>query len=415
MHRFAVLLCFLLLSGCVVLEPRAKNPFPGMTRVAVLPFFNQSTVPGEINDLERGMALAYMMELQKIEGFDVVPIGVVDTTVIEFNEQKLGITTPEERSKFRLDPRAALLQFQFNGPKDVLKLAEMLDVDAVVVGTLTYYDPWYPPKIGLKTNWYSRRQWFVSSDNAPCRPCEGDGDYDEDCCDYELPLIRTQQGKSIIRGQNAAPVIGDLPRNAQQRRSTTGPVQLLHPMALIPVGDDPARYGPHVRDTPQVLQMTNQSSVSLETEISPPHMPPSIREIGERPNPLPPSLLKVLPQALPRLETAANSSKIEPLPEPLRPVPEEPQPLQSIEREHDPTKPVMSYTKMFDGKNPEIVRLLRDYVEVRGDLRSGGWEGFMQRTDDYISFCCHTMIIDMLSLHGGALKTKVWLKPRKTP
>ncbi len=91
------------------------------------------------------------------------------------------------------------------------------------------------------------------------------------------------------------------------------------------------------------------------------------------------------------------------------------QPGTVIEIERDHTKPVMSYTQIFDGKDERVVQRIRDYVEIKGDKRSGGWEGYMQRTDDYIQFCCHMMIVDMLSLHGGALPTKVWLKIRKYP
>jgi len=92
-----------------------------------------------------------------------------------------------------------------------------------------------------------------------------------------------------------------------------------------------------------------------------------------------------------------------------------PTPGMFVEVEQDHTKPVMSYTRMFDGKDEAVVALLRDYVEITGDKRSGGWEGYMQRTDDYITFCCHIMIIDTLTVHGGGLATKVWLKIRKDP
>ncbi len=41
----------------------------------------------------------------------------------------------------------------------------------------------------------------------------------------------------------------------------------------------------------------------------------------------------------------------------------------------DPSQALMSYTRLFDGADPQLVVVLRDYVELRGDLRSGGWEG----------------------------------------
>ena len=47
------------------------------------------------------------------------------------------------------------------------------------------------------------------------------------------------------------------------------------------------------------------------------------------------------------------------------------------------------------------VATLRDYVELSGDQRSGGWEGYLHRSDDFLRFCAHRMIVEMLQLHGG--------------
>ena len=74
--------------------------------------------------------------------------------------------------------------------------------------------------------------------------------------------------------------------------------------------------------------------------------------------------------------------------------------------EFDPTRPLMSYTRMFDGADQELVNKLKDYLDLRGDRRSGGWEGCLQRSEDYIRFTSHLMIVEMLSLHGGAVTTE---------
>src|SRR3982750_3741537 len=65
-------------SGCALWpdrigEPQFHNPFPQLHRIAVLPFFNQSTEPTV--DGEQ-VAIAYYNELQAIQGFEVMPIGV---------------------------------------------------------------------------------------------------------------------------------------------------------------------------------------------------------------------------------------------------------------------------------------------------------------------------------------------------
>lgn len=114
-----------------------RNPVVGLETVAVAPFFNLSqerTVDG------REFALDYYAELQKVPGFEVLPVGVTERAMVEN-----GIT--------------------LTGPNDAVRLAQILDVDAVVVGAVTDYDP-YNPRIGLKVAWYSPRQWlFVPTED----------------------------------------------------------------------------------------------------------------------------------------------------------------------------------------------------------------------------------------------------------
>jgi hypothetical protein len=290
----------------------------------------------------------------------------------------------------------------------------------------------------------------------PCGPCdESLEDENGECpCDVDWPKLRTKDNHSIIRGQNAVslfeheaePLFGY--ESTQPRITSHGstaanrsmsaeppaepgaegppptyvrsfqpavaashmaepspsPVQLLHPETPIPLGDDPAVWGGIIRETPQVIHLANQTPLLA----------------------VPESDTVVLAQeesfTAPQIESSRSSITVEESETEmfrLEPVPLDPSLLVApgtiIEIERDHTKPVMSYTNIFDGKNENVVQLLRDYVEIQGDKRSGGWEGYMQRTDDYIKFCCHMMIVDMLSLHGGALRTKVWLKIRKNP
>src|SRR6184192_1976292 len=101
----AALLCALS-SGCMaipdrILEPQFHNPFPQIYRVAVLPFYNQSsepTVDGE------AVAMAYYNELQEIPGFEVMPVGVA--------KQLLAASG--------IEPRAS---------EDFQRLARMMNVD----------------------------------------------------------------------------------------------------------------------------------------------------------------------------------------------------------------------------------------------------------------------------------------------
>jgi hypothetical protein len=88
-----------------------------------------------------------------------------------------------------------------------------------------------------------------------------------------------------------------------------------------------------------------------------------------------------------------------------------PQPIQPWQS--NPRLPLMSYTRIFDGADGDLVAALRDYVELNGDLRSGGWEGYLHRSDDFIRFTSYRMILEMLSLHGGEGKHRMILKFRK--
>ena len=73
----------------------------------------------------------------------------------------------------------------------------------------------------------------------------------------------------------------------------------------------------------------------------------------------------------------------------------------------------MSYTRIFDGSDPKLTARLRDYVELNGDLRSGGWQAYLQRSEDFIRFTSHVMIVEMLQMHGGEAKKRVVWKVRK--
>ena len=53
----------------------------------------------------------------------------------------------------------------------------------------------------------------------------------------------------------------------------------------------------------------------------------------------------------------------------------------------------MSYSQIVDATDADLMATLRDYVELSGDLRGGWWEAFLQRSDDFIRFAAHQMIV----------------------
>ena len=113
-------------------QPVVHNPFPQLSRVAVAPFFNQSDEPTVDG---RKFALAYFAELQAVPGFEVVPLGVVEEAIIEH-------------------------QVDLSRAGEARRLAKILGVDAVVIGSVTDYTPYYPPRCGLRVEWYAANPGF---------------------------------------------------------------------------------------------------------------------------------------------------------------------------------------------------------------------------------------------------------------
>jgi hypothetical protein len=118
----------------MIIQVGVTNPIPGLSTVAIAPFFNLSD---ERAVAGHRFASAYFAELQKTPGFQVVPLGVTERAIADHN-------------------------LQMNDPEDVLELARILDVDAVVVGAVTDYSPYYPPRLGLQVSWYSPEVWEFS-------------------------------------------------------------------------------------------------------------------------------------------------------------------------------------------------------------------------------------------------------------
>jgi hypothetical protein len=74
--------------------------------------------------------------------------------------------------------------------------------------------------------------------------------------------------------------------------------------------------------------------------------------------------------------------------------------------------PVLKHTRVYNGTDPDFTQALQSYAYFREDARFGGWEAYLQRSDDFIRFCCHMHISEMLSARGGSHKTRVvWRWP----
>lgn len=137
--RMTVVGLALLMSGCSMLPfPKqhtiVHNPFPQLSKVAVAPFFNLTTEPSTVVD-GRQFALAYYNELQHIGGYEVVPVGVVEGTM-----KAHGLS--------------------MDRPADAQKLAQILEIDVVIVGAVTDFSPYFPPRCAMIVEWYAANPDF---------------------------------------------------------------------------------------------------------------------------------------------------------------------------------------------------------------------------------------------------------------
>jgi hypothetical protein len=292
------------LPGCIMFEVGVTNPVAGLTTVAVAPFFNLSEEPTVDG---RRFAQAYFAELQKTPGFQVVPVGVVEQAIHDH-------------------------RLQMTGPDDALKLAEILKVDAVVVGAVTDYSPYYPPRIGLQIAWYSPYDWAF----IPGVPV------DETAREYATPR------RFKLRKSNGCP-----------------PGESCPPQTMTFRGQSPESDRKSWRS-----RATGWLSDSDDTQGV---MPANYS--GGSPAAI----------AAPALGSPG----------------------------FNPRLPLMAYTRLFDGADPLLTARLRDYVALSGDVRSGGWEAYLHRSEDFIRFTSHVMIVEMLQLHGGEAKRRVVVKLRK--
>jgi len=359
---FSLLLCGVLvgLSGCSLVlpeishQPVIRNPFPQLSRVAVAPFFNHSDTPTVDG---RVVAMAYFAELQKTPGFEVVPIGVVEEAIIAN----------------RVD---------LSGPGEARRLAEILGVDAVVVGSVTDYSPYYPPRCGLRVEWYTANPGYHEIPAGYGLPWNTpEEEYIPDSLVYEsqLALARAQMATQAPDCDNTCqtlPLPPNMPGGAGNADQEIDPfedsaVQLTQAEEL-PTGN--------LEPTPVDSNAdTNESNDANELTMA----GESIGATG----PMPPNW-------------PDESCFIPPSPQAGKPpcVPYH--------------GPVLSHTRIYRGTDPELTQALKSYVYFREDARFGGWEAYLQRSDDFLRFCCHMHISEMLAARGGSHKTRlVWRWP----
>jgi hypothetical protein len=335
-------------GGCAlwpdrIVEPQFHNPFPQIYRVAVLPFFNQSaepTVDGE------AVAIAYYNELQTIPGFEVVPVGVA--------KQMLAASIIASGH----EPR---------GGGDFQRLARQMGVDAVLVGSITEYAPYYPPRIGLAVDWYAANPSF-----HPIPPGYGlpFGRAEEEF----IPSTLVQEAEFALAREQLKTQTPDIPpeiatsgkvapamRVGQTSTSAAKTALRAEAVSAAPVAEGPQR---------PTLDAGKAGDIALAAA---PPLP------ADWPDP---------------------RGFIPPPPSADRPAPRP---------QH---APLMTHTRIYHGQDAKFTERLATYYYLRDDARFGGWAAYLERPADFIRFCCYLHVTETLAARGGTGEARVlWRWP----
>jgi hypothetical protein len=74
-------------------------------------------------------------------------------------------------------------------------------------------------------------------------------------------------------------------------------------------------------------------------------------------------------------------------------------------------KPVVRHVATYNGQDADVTAALAEYVARETDARPGGWPAYLQRSDDFIRFCCYRHLHELLAARGGAECHVVWRMP----
>ena len=370
-------------------EPIIHNPFPQLQKVAIAPFFNLSTEPTVDG---RKFALAYFAELQTVPGFEVVPLSVVEAAIID---NQVNLANPEEARR----------------------LANILGVDAVVIGSVTDYTPYYPPRCGMRVEWYAANPGFHEIPPGYGLPW---GTAEEEF--IPAPLVFESEfalAKAQLKTQtpNCGRPSLDPPGGMTQPLQSEPSQQPGAPPLPPPARDgaqNPGGNTPPAGTAPNGAQQKKSdhenahvTHAAYEQEVASEELPS-----GDSTENAPPESLEPVPTAVGGTTASFGAPAMLPpnWPDERGFIPPPPSPVPPPCNPHN--GPVMTHTRIYSGNDSEFTEALASYYHFRDDARFGGWQNYLQRTDDFVRFCCHMHISEMLSARGGAGQTRVvWTWP----
>ena len=339
-----ILLLVLLSSvGCSLFpvtyqREQIHNPFPQVQRVAVLPFYNQSENPTVDTEL---VAEKYYGALQAIPGFEVLPVGVTKTQWLIYSQQ---FGEPMNGEEFQ-------------------KLADFMGVEALVVGSVTDFDAYYPPRMAMTVHWYAANEGFHPIPNGYGLPW---GTQQEN--DIPSRIVRDTQF-DLARSQLATQT--PVPDNSRQAIWQHGPG-----------GINPGAVAGEI-----ALSSGEAEALPANPSFPSGSPPPSLH----LPAPNPQGGYATMDGISPLLpEHWPNPTDL--IPDPPSPTP----PRMIVNHE-----PILNHTRIYRGDDPYFTERLSNYIESSDDARPASWQGYLKRSDDFIHFCCHLHITEMLESRGG--------------
>jgi hypothetical protein len=392
-------------TGCSLIvpeiahQPVIRNPFPQLSRVAVAPFFNQSD---EATLDSRKVSMAYFAELQATPGFEVVPLGVVEEAIIAH----------------RVD---------LSGPGEARRLAQILGVDAVAVGSITDFAEYYPPRLGLRVEWYTANPGFheiPAGYGLPWGTPEEEFIPDSLVYESQMALAKAQMAPLSPDCDGACQTLPAPPEGeATLDDATALPEDEAAPLEDQPADPAPADAVP-AEPTPSQTEplappqdpAADYDPFEANVQLAQAEEPLPAADAAELPAPAPQSAIEA--SDAPTLNaTGATGAAIAigaaggVLAQP--PVCDDgacpPTQRPPCNPNHGP---VLVHTRIYHGNDGDVVEALKGYVSFRDEDRFGGWKSYLERSDDFIRFCCRMHISEMLSARGGSRKTQVvWRWP----
>lgn len=382
LRNIAGLALLALCAGChsfpqLGLQPMYHNPFPQLTKVAIAPFFNLSTEPSVDG---RQFAEAYGNELQMIPGFEVVPVGVVERAM--------------EAHSLTLDSAG-----------QARELAQQLGVDAIVIGAVTDFTPYYPPRCGLQVEWYSANPYFHPIPPGYGLPWGTPEEKDIPAplvMEAEMALAREQlktQTPPFERelhetplDENGQPMLKPFPQAppAEQLPSEEAPAE--DAADADAVSYQPGEDCPAGQDAPDAAAGGAEQGGAAEGAID-----DAAGAEGAAP------------------DIAANGATggafvPEGWPDDRGFFP--PPPSAKLGPALPSNDPVLRHTRLYNGADGDFVNSLSNYYFFRNDERGSQFRGYLTRMPDFIRFCCHRHITEMISARGGVDEARVvWRWP----